>query len=109
MFNSIRLRFCLAVVENEKILLVPHYITDAGAIQWLVPGGEIEFSESLKDAVIREFYEETGFRAEVVRLLNVSEVIHPKTGYHRITISFSGYILDGELQSGTNHPYCTFR
>lgn len=95
----------MAVVEHERILLVPHFLTDAGVVQWLVPGGKIEFGESLTEAVIREFYEETGYRAEVVRLLNISEVIHPKRGYHSITISFSGHILDGKLRSETNHLY----
>jgi len=105
MCNTIRLRVCLAVVEKDRILLVPHYLTDSGAVQWLVPGGEIGFGESLKEAVIREFFEETGFRAEVIRLLNVSEVIRPKRGYHSITISFSGNVLGGRLQSEANHPY----
>lgn len=105
MCNPIRLRVCLSVVKNDRILLVPHYFTDSGSVQWLVPGGEIGFGESLKEAVIREFCEETGFRAEVISLLNVSEVIHPKRRYHSITISFSGNVLDGELQSEANHPY----
>jgi ADP-ribose pyrophosphatase YjhB (NUDIX family) len=95
----------LAVVKNERILLVPHYFTDSGSIQWLIPGGEIEFGESLKIAAIREFFEETGFRAEVISLLNVTEVIHPKSQYHSITIAFSGNVIDGKLQSEANHPY----
>lgn len=105
MFNPIRLRVCLAVVKNEKILLVPHYFTDSGSFQWLIPGGEIEIGECLKIAAIREFFEETGFRAEVISLLNVTEVIHPKRQYHSITIAFSGNVLDGKLQSEANHPY----
>lgn len=105
MCNPIRLRVCLAVVKNEKILLVPHYFTDSGAVQWLIPGGEIEFGESLKIAAIREFFEETGFRAEVNSLLNVTEVIHPKRQYHSITIAFSGKVIDGKLQSEASHPY----
>jgi ADP-ribose pyrophosphatase YjhB (NUDIX family) len=105
MCNPIRLRVCLAVVKNERILLVPHYFTDSGSVQWLIPGGEIEFGESLKIAAIREFFEETGFRAEIISLLNVTEVIHPKRQYHSITIAFSGNIIDGKLQSEANHPY----
>ena len=46
MLKEINIRVCLAIVENNKILLVPHYGTDASAVQWVVPGGKIEFGES---------------------------------------------------------------
>lgn len=103
--DSIRIRACLAVVDDGKILLVPHYGTEAGAVQWVIPGGEIEFGESLKQAALREFFEETALRAEVTDLLNISEVILPERPYHSITISFLGSVLDGELQAEANQPY----
>ena len=105
MGDSIRIRVCLAVVDNGKILLVPHYKTDARAIQWVVPGGKIEFGESLQKAAVREFSEETGLQAEVTGLLHVSEVILQKRLYHSVTISFSGKIMEGELRAEANHPY----
>ncbi len=105
MSDSIRVRVCLAVVDNGKILLVPHYETDAAAVQWVVPGGEVAFGESLKEAAVREFFEETGLRAEITGLLDVSEVILPERPYHSITVSFSGCVTDGELRSESDHPY----
>jgi ADP-ribose pyrophosphatase YjhB (NUDIX family) len=105
MESSIRLRVCLAVVDNDKILLVPHYETDAGAVQWVVPGGRVEFGESLQEAAVREFFEETGFQAEVTGLLHVTEVILPDRPYHSVTIAFAGRVTAGELKSEANHPY----
>ena len=102
---SIRIRVCLAVVNESKILLVPHYETDAGVIQWVVPGGKIEFGESLTEAAVREFCEETGLQTEVTELLHVSEVILPERPYHSITISFSGRVTGGELRAEGHHPY----
>lgn len=105
MSNAIRIRVCLAVVDNNKLLLVPHYGTDAGAIQWVVPGSRVEMGESLQEAAVREFFEETGLQTEVTGLLNVSEVILPARLYHSVTISFSGRITGGELKSEAHHPY----
>ena len=105
MSDSIRIRVCLTVVNDGKTLLVPHYETDAGAIQWTVPGGKIEFGESLQEAAVREFFEETGLHTMVLRLLHVSEVILPEKPYHSITISFLGKVTGGILRAEANHPY----
>ena len=105
MNDSIRIRVCLSVVENEKILLVPHYKTEAGAVQWVVPGGKITFGENLKAAAVREFREETGLEAEVTGLLDVSEVILPERPYHSISISLSGRVTGGTLGPEAKHPY----
>ena len=39
--------------------------------EWALPGGGIELDETAADAVVREIEEETGARAEVVRLIGV--------------------------------------
>ncbi len=105
MTDSIRVRVCLAVVDDGKLLLVPHYKTDAGPVQWVVPGGRVEFGEGLWEAAVREFYEGTGLHATVTGLLHISEVILPDRPYHSITISFSGVVGEGELKPEADHPY----
>lgn len=42
MDNKIRIRACVAAVKDGKILLVPRYDTDAGKVQWNLPGGAVE-------------------------------------------------------------------
>ncbi|MHB0877495.1 MAG: hypothetical protein ACYC5O_15765 [Anaerolineae bacterium] len=39
--DVIRVRACLAVLDVGRLLLVAHYGTDAGSVQWLIPGGEL--------------------------------------------------------------------
>jgi 8-oxo-dGTP diphosphatase len=65
----------------------------------------VEFGESLENAVLREFTEETGFQAKVTGVLDVSEVILPERPYHSVTIAYSGKIIGGELRSEKDHPY----
>ncbi len=95
----------MAVVERGKILLVPHYKTDVGETQWTVPGGMIDFGESMEAAAVRECFEETGLKIRVTGLLDVSEVILPERPYHSITIAFMGKVIEGNLRAEANHPY----
>jgi ADP-ribose pyrophosphatase YjhB (NUDIX family) len=100
-----RIRACVAVVEDGRILLVPHFDTDAGPVQWVVPGGRVQFGEALREAALREFHEETGLRACIAGLLDVSEVILPETPYHSVTIAFAGRVAGGDLAPEAGHHY----
>lgn len=49
------------LVDGERVLLAEHR-TQAGPGVWVGPGGGVEGSESLHDALAREVFEETGLR-----------------------------------------------
>lgn len=58
---------CGILSQSGKILLQKR--ADKGT--WGLPGGAIELSESSVEALVREFYEETGITVKVHKLLNV--------------------------------------
>ncbi|MEW5871584.1 MAG: NUDIX hydrolase [Chloroflexota bacterium] len=105
MIEAIRLRACLAAVQDNCILLVPHFNTDAGPVQWNLPGGSLHFGENLHSAALREFHEETGLQASIIGLLDVSEMILPERPWHSVTIAFLGKVSGGELAPEASHPF----
>ena len=58
---------CGILSQSGKILLQKR--ADKGT--WGLPGGAIELGESALEALVREFYEETGINVRVEKLLNV--------------------------------------
>ena len=58
---------CGILSQSGKILLQKR--ADKGT--WGLPGGAIELGESAVEALVREFYEETGLKVTVKKLLNV--------------------------------------
>ena len=52
------------ILETEKGILIEKL--SYGEHKWSLPGGSIENTENSREAVIREFLEETGINIEVI-------------------------------------------
>jgi 8-oxo-dGTP diphosphatase len=72
--GAVRVRVGGIMVRNGAILLAAHRgLLPNGATFWSPPGGGWVFGESLKEALQREFLEETGLAVRVGRQLHLHE------------------------------------
>ena len=81
-----RVRVAGIVIQENSILLIQHIKNEKK--YWLVPGGGVDWGESLEDALIREYKEETNLDIEVKEFLFFSEAISPDKNKHVINLYF---------------------
>lgn len=86
------------MVKEDKILLVKH--SKYGKEYWLLPGGGLEFSETIETCVKRELKEETNLEIKLGDLVLVNESIPPDKHRHVLNLCYWGKIISGELKVG---------
>lgn len=96
--NSIRIRIALIIRQENKVLLVRH--KKNGRKYWLLPGGGLEYGETIEDAAIREMKEETNLDVKVGDLLFVCESIPPDRHRQVLNLYYSAGITGGEMRLG---------
>ena len=92
------------LIEDGRILLVEQDVSDTR--HWAHPGGKPEFGETLSQAIIREFKEETGLDIAVGDLLYVTDRINNKDG-HVVIVSFQVRKIGGKLGTGNGEEFAT--
>lgn len=101
----VRVGFGLMMLKNKQVLLGKRHDDSEkadselhGEGTWTMPGGKIEFLESLEDACYREVLEETGIKIkkDKIKLISVSNDMVPDA--HFITLGFYCEDFEGEPQ-----------
>lgn len=93
-----RVRVGAILRQDDTILLVQH--EKDGHAYWLLPGGGVDFGETLTAALRREVWEETGFATIIGDIALVHDSIPPDKHRHIVNICFWGEIRGGTLSKG---------
>ncbi len=70
--------------------------------QFCLPGGMVEYGETVEEAVVREVREETGLVTEVEELVGVYSAPGRDPRGHVISLAFALRTVGGELRSGSD-------
>src|ERR1700710_2536895 len=91
------------IFRNGKILLVRR-ARSPGKGFYSLPGGRVEFGESLHTALHREVDEETGLKIEIIDLAGWREVLPGTTGGgHYLIMSFASRWIGNEPVLNDEH------
>ena len=86
------------VIENNKILLIKRKNTPFRNT-WALPGGLVDYGETVEECCLRELKEETCLEGEIQKLIGVYSEPNRDPRGHTITIAFLTNVKKGEPQA----------
>lgn len=79
------------LARNKNKFLLVRETLENGKDYWIIPGGKVEFGETLETAAKREIKEETGIEVKELKFLVYKEAITVEHGYHGVIFFFETY------------------
>ncbi len=99
MNSSRRPEVCVgAIARRDDSLLLIQRGRGAAVGEWSVPGGRVEFGESLAEAARRETAEETGLEVVVGDVIGWVERVSAE--HHFVIVDFAVTVVGGTLRAG---------
>lgn len=88
----------ILIVKNDRIILLTRKI-DPFKGKLILPGGMVEYGETVESAAVRETEEETGLNVKVKGILGVYSDPKRDPRFHSITTAFITEPIGGRLKS----------
>jgi ADP-ribose pyrophosphatase YjhB (NUDIX family) len=90
----------VAVIKDGALLMVKRG-RGPNAGMWAIPGGKVDYGESMPAAAIRELREETGIVAEIERVIWVGDAIGPgdPPDWHYTLVDYLARMTGGRLEA----------
>ena len=94
--------YAVIIDAHERMLLTWYNGSGLGVPAWSLPGGGIEFDETLEEGLRREVHEESGYEVEVGELLHAGTFTvasDPRTGrpFRSVRLLYGARFVGGEL------------
>jgi len=107
--KTIRVGVGAVVFRGQDVLLIKRGKPPMLGL-WSIPGGGLEYGESIKNGVIREVREETGCEIEITDLIDVFEAIHASEPHvpHTVMIDYAAEWISGEPIAGDDAAEAEF-
>ena len=94
-----------AVFRGQEVLLIKRN-QEPFKGQWGLPGGKVEFGETLVQAAIREAFEETGITAQVIGLAGLYEIFTDLA--HYAVAAHAAVYVSGEVGAASDAAEAKF-
>jgi 8-oxo-dGTP diphosphatase len=90
-----RVRVAALILYGGKVVLVRHRARNSS--YHLLPGGGVDYRETLAEALVREVAEETGLDVEIGSPVLINDTIDPAGSRHVVNITFRATVVGGEI------------
>ncbi|KYG34520.1 NUDIX domain-containing protein [Bacillus gaemokensis] len=87
--------------RNELLLVLRKKAPEKG--HWSLPGGKVEWMETVEDTVVREIQEEVGLEIEIISLLCVTNHILSEEDAHWICPTYIAKVKNGRAENLEKH------
>jgi 8-oxo-dGTP diphosphatase len=91
--------------ENREIVLIRRGKPPRKG-DWSIPGGHVEWGETLREAILREAFEETGLNVEILAAIEtLDSITRDEAGTvirHYVLADFTARAVSGELKAGSD-------